>query len=175
MAVRKRRELGTKRKVRIIAANGAGMTGAEAERFLAESRSVIKLGTVDASGDPMVHPVWYCFEPGRGLYAMVGSGTRKLANIEKRRRLYFLVDDDRWPYRGVRGKGEATVLPKGPEAMAIVEKIVARYIKKDHPLFQQYYGGVENGSYVVVRIAPRYLSTWDYGKMPRSVLSAGLK
>jgi hypothetical protein len=67
------------------------------------------------------------------------------------------------------------VLPRGPEATAIVEKIVTRYIEKGHPLFQQYYGGVEKGSYVVVKIAPRYLSTWDYGKMPRSVLGAGPK
>lgn len=164
------------RAIRVFAAGeGVGMTMAEAKRFLAESRSVIKLGTVDASGDPNVHPVWYCFEPkGFGLYAMVGTYTKKLKNIEERKRLYFLVDDDRWPYKGVRGKGEARVLPKGQEALAKVEKIVTRYIKKDHPLFEQYHGGVRRGSYVVVRIMPRYISTWDYGKMDRSLLRAGL-
>jgi nitroimidazol reductase NimA-like FMN-containing flavoprotein (pyridoxamine 5'-phosphate oxidase superfamily) len=55
------------------------MTYAEAEEFLAESRSVIRIGTVDDSGDPNIHPVWYFFEPkGRKLYAFVGRTPRRL-------------------------------------------------------------------------------------------------
>jgi nitroimidazol reductase NimA-like FMN-containing flavoprotein (pyridoxamine 5'-phosphate oxidase superfamily) len=152
------------------------MTEAEAKKFLAESRSVVKLGTIDVAGDPNVHPVWYYFElKGPWLYAFVGKNTRKARNIEKRRRLYFLVDQDRWPYKGVRGKGEARELAGGAKTMEIVEKILARYIKKDHPMFVQFLDSARKGSYVVVKITPSYFSTWDYGKMPPNLLRAGLK
>ncbi|MDE1858706.1 MAG: pyridoxamine 5'-phosphate oxidase family protein [Thaumarchaeota archaeon] len=167
---------GAGRTIRTYEADkGVGMSEAEAKRFLAESRSVIKLGTVDSSGEPNVHPVWYCFEPeGSVIYAFVGKPSRKAANIEKTRMVYFLVDQDRWPYIGVRGKGGARELTGGPEAMAIVEKILARYVKKDHPMFAQFLGNAKKGEYVVVEITPRYFSTWDYGKMPPSLLAAGL-
>ena len=166
----------TSRRVRTYAADqGVGMTEDEAKRFLAESRSVVKLGTVDASGDPNVHPVWYCFEEkGPALYAFVAKDTKKLRNIEERRRLYFDVDQDRWPYKGVRGKGEPRQLAGGAETMAIVEKILARYVKKSHPMFAHFLDAARKGSYVVVKITPRYFSTWDYGKMPADLLNAGL-
>jgi hypothetical protein len=41
------------------AEEGVGMTKSEARKFLAESRFVLKLGTIDAKGDPYVHLVWY--------------------------------------------------------------------------------------------------------------------
>jgi nitroimidazol reductase NimA-like FMN-containing flavoprotein (pyridoxamine 5'-phosphate oxidase superfamily) len=152
------------------------MTEGEAKKFLAESKSVVKLGTVDASGDPNVHPVWYYFEPKEpALYAFVGKNTKKARNIEKRRRLYFDVDDDRWPYKGVRGKGEAKELAGGDRTLLIVEKILARYIRRDHPMFGQFLDSARKGSYVVVKITPRYFSTWDYGKMPPGLLRAGLR
>lgn len=165
------------RSIRVYEADeGMGMTEAEAKRFLAASRSVIKLGTVDASGEPNVHPVWYCFEPkGLGLYAFVGASTKKARNIKKSGMVYFLVDRDTWPYKGVRGKGTAEVVTGGTKTMEIVEKILGRYIKKDHPLHTYFVDSVKAGRYVVVKITPRYLSTWDYGKMPPSSLEAGLQ
>lgn len=152
------------------------MTDAEAEEFLTESRSVIKLGTIDDSGDPNIHPVWYCFEPkGQKLYAFVAKNSKKARNIQKRRRIYFDVDSDKWPYKGVRGKGDANELAEGKETLAIVEKILTRYIKKDHPMFASFIDSFRKRSYVVVEINPSYFSTWDYGKMPPTALGAGLK
>jgi hypothetical protein len=80
-----------------------------------------------------------------------------------------------WPYQGVRGKGEAKELAGGKETLAIAEKILARYIKKGHPMFASFIESVRKGSYVVVEITPSYFSTWDYGKMPSDALRAGLK
>ncbi len=152
------------------------MTEAEAKEFLTESRSVIKLGTIDDSGDPNIHPVWYYFEPkGQRLYAFVAKNSKKARNIKRRRRIYFDVDHDKWPYKGVRGKGEANELAGEKETLAIVEKILTRYIKKDHPMFANFIESARKGSYVIVEITPSYFSTWDYGKMPFTALRAGLK
>ncbi|HEV2225425.1 MAG TPA: pyridoxamine 5'-phosphate oxidase family protein [Nitrososphaerales archaeon] len=152
------------------------MTEAEAKRFLVESKSVVKLGTIDASGDPNVHPVWYYFDAeGLGIYAFVATNSKKARNIERRRRIYFDVDDDKWPYKGVRGKGDARELAGMAQTLAVAEKILARYIKKGHPVFAQFLDSVKKGSYVVVKITPKYFSAWDYGKMPPRLLTAGLK
>ncbi len=167
---------GARRPIRTVEADkGVGMTEVEARSFLVQSKSVVKLGTLDASGDPNIHPVWYYFEPkDNSLYAFVAKNSNKHRNMGRRTRVYFDVDDDRWPYKGVRGKGEARELAVGAESLKIVEKILARYIKKEHPMSAQFLDSHRKGSYVVVKIAPRYFSTWDYGKMPTSQLRAGL-
>lgn len=168
--------MGAGRHIRVYEADqGVGMTEAEALSFLKGSRSVVKLGTVDAAGDPNVHPVWYCFDSkGPAIYAFVGNGSKKSRNMKKSSSVYFLVDQDRWPYRGVRGKGVARELAAGARTMAIAERILSRYIRKDHPMFAQFVTSVKKRTYVVVEVRPRYFSTWDYGKMPASALSAGL-
>ncbi len=167
----------TSRPLRMYEADrGAGMTFTEAGKFLTKSRSVIRLGTVDDSGDANIHPVWYYYAPKRQkLYAFVGKKTRKARNIEKRHGVYFEVDDDRWPYKGVRGKGEARELAEGREMLAIAAKILVRYVRKGHPMFASFIDSARKGSYVVVEITPSYFSTWDYGKMPPGALRAGLK
>lgn len=166
----------SRRSIRVFEADeGVGMTELEAKKFLTESRSVVKLGTVDSSGDPNVHPVWYYFDPaGCVIYALVGKNTKKARNIDRRNRIYFDVDDDEFPYKGVRGKGIAKAMGRGPETLAVVKKILGRYIKKEHPMYAYFLDSTSKGLYVVFKITPRYFSTWDYGKMPPSQLTAGV-
>ena len=90
---------------------GIGMSEREARDFLTESRSTLILGTTDSDGSPMIHPVWYFFDTARTrLYFYTEPGLKKAANIGRRNQVYFDVDNDRWPYKGVKGKGLARVV-----------------------------------------------------------------
>ena len=144
---------------------GIGMSEREARKFLIESRSTLILGTTDADGSPMIHPVWYYFDTARTkIYFYTEPALKKATNIRRRSQVYFDVDSDRWPYKGVKGKGRAKVVSKAA-ALQLASKILARYVKKGQPMTKSVLGKVKTGGYVVFEIAPAYFTSWDYGKL----------
>lgn len=148
------------------AEKGIGMSEREARRFLTQSRSTLILGTTDAGGSPMIHPVWYYFDSAKTrLYFYTEPALKKAANIRARSQVYFDVDCDRWPYRGVKGKGNARMIDAKGDARSLASKILARYVKQGHPMMRTVLEKVKAGGYVVFEITPAYFTSWDYGKL----------
>ena len=144
---------------------GIGLSEREARRFLARSRSTLMLGTSDSDGSPMIHPVWYYFDsPRTKLYFYTEPGLKKATNIRRRSQVYFDVDSDRWPYKGVRGKGRARVVDARGEALSLASKILSKYVKS-RPMARSVLDKVKTGGYVVFEITPAYFTSWDYGKL----------
>ena len=152
---------------------GIGMSELEARKFLTQSRSTLILGTTDADGTPMIHPVWYYFDPTETkLYFYTEPALKKATNIKERSLVYFDVDSDRWPYKGVKGKGRARSVTR-EEALSLASKILTKYVKKGQPMIKSVLGKVKTGGYVVFEITPAYFTSWDYGKLVSK--SRGLK
>ncbi len=42
-----------------------GMSQSEIDEFLGKSKTILRLGSVDGKGDPMIHPVWYHYATNR--------------------------------------------------------------------------------------------------------------
>jgi len=154
---------------------GVGMTEDEAKDYLVSTRSNMMLGTVDAAGNPCIQPVWYYFDPQtQRLYMFTSRKSAKASNIKRNNVVYFDVDDDRFPYRGVRGRGYAKEVADKRTALGFMEKILARYIKPNHPLSSRYLSGVEGGNEMVVEITPAYFTAWDMRKVgPEALKSYG--
>ena len=157
------------------AEKGTGMTEAEAKEYLVKSRSNLILGTVDANGNPNMAPVWYYFDPqAEKIYMYTYRKAAKASNLHVRDVVYFDVDDDRFPDRGVRGRGRAKEVLAKAMALEILGKILARYIKPGNPFNSIYIGGLEKGAIMVVGLTPAYLTTWDVGKgSPEQVRAYG--
>ncbi|MHB1907241.1 MAG: pyridoxamine 5'-phosphate oxidase family protein [Nitrososphaerales archaeon] len=145
---------------------GIGMSKHEVRKFLIQSRSTLLLGTTNADGTPMIHPVWYYFDSAKTkLYFYTEPALKKTTNIKQRRQVYFDVDDDRWPYKGVKGKGTATILTSKRSSLFWGAKILAKYIKKGGPLFRSALEKIKRGGYVVIEITPAYFTSWDFAKL----------
>jgi nitroimidazol reductase NimA-like FMN-containing flavoprotein (pyridoxamine 5'-phosphate oxidase superfamily) len=150
------------------AEKGIGMSESEARRFLVQSKSTLLLGTTNDDGSPVIHPVWYYFDSARTkLYFYTEPALRKARNVKARPRIYFDVDSDLWPYKGVRGKGVARIVFSKQDALSRCEKILARYVKKGHPMVKSVLDKVKVGGYVIFEITPAYFTSWDYGKLVR--------
>lgn len=155
------------------AEKGIGMTEVEARDYLVKSRSNMMLGTVDAAGNPCVHPVWYYFDPqSLKLYMFTDRKSAKASNIGRKKVVYFDVDDDRFPYKGVRGRGSAREVADREAALGFMERILARYIKPNHPLNSRYMSGIRGGGGMVVEITPSYFTAWDMTKVGPEALKA---
>ena len=131
-----------------------GMTLAEAEDFLAKQKTPMRLGTVDSDGDPQIHPVWYYFNSGR-LYLMSDKSVRKIQNIKGKSTVYFSIDTDETPNKGVKGKGTAQIITEKADLARVY-----RAYWKTHPVFMLLGIGLRIwiemllGNRVVVRVDP---------------------
>lgn len=145
---------------------GIGMSEPDARRFLAQSKSTLLLGTTNADGTPMIHPVWYYFDSAKTkLYFYTEPVLKKATNIKERSGVYFDVDSDIWPYKGVKGRGRARMITAKSEAHLLASKILSKYVRKGHPMTKAVLDKVKTGGYVIFEITPAYFTSWDYGKL----------
>ena len=140
------------------------VTEAEVEKFL-ESKLNMQLATVDEEGYPNVQPVWFIYENGR-LYTGTQKTTKKVQNIQKNPdKIYFSIDDENFPYKGVKGRGAATISEDVQRNLQIIEKINLKYLgTQEHPLAKMLVDNARNGIEVVIEITPKFFSAWDFSK-----------
>jgi nitroimidazol reductase NimA-like FMN-containing flavoprotein (pyridoxamine 5'-phosphate oxidase superfamily) len=152
--------------VRIIPAMSPAdiMSEFEVDRFLQESRIPLRLGTVDEHRDPVIHPLWYHYEHGR-FYLITARDSRKMKNVSRRGPVYFCIDTEARPYKGVKGKGTLAGVEDREKAVRLGEKIVLKYMGNvDNPLGKFLIGRLREGEETLLEITPRFYSVWDDSK-----------
>jgi nitroimidazol reductase NimA-like FMN-containing flavoprotein (pyridoxamine 5'-phosphate oxidase superfamily) len=154
--------------VRIISAiSGApSMNKEEVNKFL-ESKLLLQIGTIDEEGDPNIHPVWFDYEIDREkLLVITPKITKKVKNIRSKPIVYFSIDDENITYKGVKGKGTATIIEDPKRTVLYGEKIYMKYLGTlDHPVPKMILDSAKKGNHVVLEISPKFFSTWDFPKV----------
>ena len=142
------------------------MTKEEVEKFL-EGKLNLQLATIDEQGDPNIQPVWFYYDKdGEKLWINTSKFAKKTQNILKRSTIYFSIDDENPPVRGVKGKGIANIIDDLKTVVPLGEKISLKYLGTlDHPIAKMISEDSKKGGVVLVEINPKFFSTWDYGKM----------
>jgi nitroimidazol reductase NimA-like FMN-containing flavoprotein (pyridoxamine 5'-phosphate oxidase superfamily) len=79
------------------------VTEVEINDFL-ESKLNIQIATIDPEGYPTIHPLWFVYERASGkIYVGTRKMTKKIQNILRNPdTIYFWIDDENYPYRGVK-------------------------------------------------------------------------
>ena len=110
------------------------MTRDEAEKFL-ESKLTLQLATTDEKGEPNIQPVWFYYDKDEGKLLIITSKlAKKTQNLRNRPTIYFSIDDANPPYKGVKGKGNATIVEDPNRIVPQAEKISIKYLGTlDHP------------------------------------------
>lgn len=143
------------------------VTEPEVEKFLSESRLNVQIATLDDEGYPTVYPIWFLYDRDSGrIYCSTGKQTRKIENIRKHTdRVYFSIDDESVPYKGVKGRAEARIIEGPDRVLPVVQKINLKYLgTNDDPLAQRLIGNAKKGDQVIIELTPKYFSAWDFAK-----------
>lgn len=141
---------------------GSAMTESQVTNFLANSKLNLLLGTIDDRGDPNVHPVWYFYQDDK-LYVETGKTAKKAQNIQNNQSVYFCIDDETIPYKGVRGKANASIIGEVSKMLPIAEKIMLKYTGSlNNKVAQFLLDGVKTGASVILELEPKYFATWDH-------------
>jgi len=129
------------------------------EKFL-RSQKILRLATIDSSGDPHIVPVWYMYTNGK-FYVGTNTNTRKAKNIKKKSKISFCVDTGiRSPdIIGVMGTGRAKIILKTSVVKPIAKKILLRYFsnlknKSAQELLDQ--------TDCIIEITPKKVTDWRY-------------
>jgi nitroimidazol reductase NimA-like FMN-containing flavoprotein (pyridoxamine 5'-phosphate oxidase superfamily) len=146
---------------------GIGMSERGTRKFLAESKSTLNIATINSDGTPIIHPVWYHFDSQKTkIYFYTEPSLKKTINIKERgEMIYFDVDSDKWPYKGVKGKGSAKIILDQDRAISLGKKILTKYVKKGRPLIKSALEKIKDGGYVIIEITPAYFTSWDFEKI----------
>ena len=79
--------------------------------------------------------------------------------------MYFSIDDENFPYKGVKGKGSVTIVEDPNRTVSEGDKISMKYLGTlDHPIAKMITEDSKKGEIVLIEISPKFFSTWDYGK-----------
>jgi general stress protein 26 len=105
------------------------MTENEVRDFLINSTKNIHISTLDEKGEPNIHPTWYYFDNNNEkIYVESGKDSRKTRNLRRNNIIYYCIDDDTIPYKGVRGKGTVKISEDANYNLPIINKIVTKYL-----------------------------------------------
>jgi general stress protein 26 len=137
---------------------GGPMTEDEARNFLVNSKKNVHISTLDEKGEPNIHPTWYYFDNNNDkIYIESGKASRKTQNLRRNNIIYYCIDDDNIPYKGVRGKGTVRISEDINYNLPIIE----------HHMSHAITNSIRNGDAIILEITPKFYATWDHGKVKK--------
>ena len=141
------------------------MNEQEVINFL-QSKLNLQLATIDENGDPNIQPVWFDYEKdSEKLHIMTSKMSNKVRNIRSKSNVYFSIDDENFPYKGVKGKAIARIIEDHQKVVSMAEKINIKYLGTlEHPLAKILMEFAQNGTEILLEISPKFFSTWDFAK-----------
>ena len=141
------------------------MNEQEVINFL-QSKLNLQLATIDENGDPNIQPVWFDYEKdSEKLHVMTSKMSNKVRNIHRKSNVYFSIDDENFPYKGVKGKAIARIIEDHQKVVSMAEKINIKYLGTlEHTLAKMLMEFAQNGTEILLEISPKFFSTWDFAK-----------
>ena len=82
--------------------------------------------------------------------------------------IYYCIDDESIPYKGVRGKGIARISENINFNLTIIKKILVKYLGSlEHPVSQTIMASIKRRDAIILGITPKFYSAWDDDKVKK--------
>ena len=99
------------------------------------------------------------------LYVETSKTSKIVQNIQQKNMVYFCIDDENLPYRGVRGKAFVKISTDVEDNIPIAERIMIKYTGNlENKVAKMLMDGVKAGQSAILEISPTYYSTWDHSE-----------
>ena len=123
----------------------------------------LRLAFLTSDGSPAVASHWYLYEQG-SVWCAVQQSSFVARCLAADPRCAFEVAGDEPPYRGVRGRGRAELVPERGEE--VLRRLMARYLGDGSADLRRYLLA-RAATETAVRIEATKLSSWDYTERMR--------
>ena len=137
---------------------GSAWSRAQVESFLRTYRAPLRVAANSAAGFPTLCSLWFRYEQG-AIQCATHESARIARLLAEDARCAFELAPNEPPYRGVRGRGRATVSPDG--APELLGDLIDRYLEtRDSELARWLLG--RSADEVAITIEIDRVSSWDY-------------
>lgn len=144
---------------------GKPLTEPEVREFLGKSKLNLQLGTTDEKGKPNIHPIWYFFENDK-LFVVTHKKSKKATNALREKTIYFSIDDESTPVKGVKGEAYVKSLEDLNSNIKMAEKIITKYMGNlDNDLARFIINAVKQGEEAVLELTPKFYSAWSFAQV----------
>lgn len=134
----------------------------ELSNFLWTSAIPMQIATIDEFNHPIIHPVWFHYQQEK-LYFTTNQNARKISNIKSSSTVYFNINFQDRPYKGVRGKATAKILNDIELAIDLTRQMSEKYLGDLSSSQAQFYLRNAPRS-LVIELSPKYMISWDFSK-----------
>lgn len=128
-------------------------------KFL-NSQKILRLATIDKTGNPHIVPVWYLYQNDK-IYIGTNTKTQKAKNIKKNPKVAYCVDVgiNSPDIIGVMGVGRAKLIVEKTKVKSIAKKILRRYFSSlQNKSAQQLLSDTD----CIIEITPKKVTNWKY-------------
>lgn len=134
------------------------MSPTQIATFLDGSVIPMRLAVQDSTGSPWVVSLWFLYENG-ALWCATNRAAKLVSFLQAQPRCGFEIAGDLPPYRGIRGKGQATLhADRGGE---MLNRLLQRYgISPASKLSQSLLAKIDQE--LAICITPSRISSWDF-------------
>ena len=133
---------------------------AQAAAHLERSIIPLRLAVLDRGGGPLVLSLWFLPEDG-ALWCATPETAKVVAALRRDPRAGFEVAADQPPYRGVRGRGRASLHPE--RGADILARLLARYgIPPQSRLHRTL--SARAATEMAICLRPERLTSWDFSQ-----------
>jgi general stress protein 26 len=143
---------------------GEPMNEEETKNFMANNDNtlLVRIGIIDEKGEANVIPLAYYFDSAiNKIYINTLKTTKKVQSLRKNSVIAYCIDDPKFPFKGVRGKGTVKIHEDVSHNIDIAKKFIMKNIGSlDDPNAKWLLNEIENGNEVILEITPKYYSTW---------------
>ncbi|ADE02504.1 hypothetical protein [Haloferax volcanii] len=139
---------------------------ARVDGFLADATVPVRLSCRTPADDLWMLSLWYEWDPEASELRCATSADADVVRfLRARDDVAFEISTNDPPYRGVRGRGTATVEPDAEKA--VLRRLITRYLGDTDSELAKRLLSPERDE-VVIRIRPERVHTWDYAARMRS-------
>ncbi|MEM7009033.1 MAG: hypothetical protein AAF462_07870 [Thermodesulfobacteriota bacterium] len=133
------------------------------EQYLNQTKFPLRLSGITSKGYPTVFSLWYLYEKGH-IWCAVQSDSSVAKILTGNNKCGFEIGPNVSPYMGVRGKGDAELIPeKGP---GVLEKLVDRFLDDDNADLGKWLLSRKDTE-TAICIKPIWIYSWDYSQRMR--------
>ena len=125
-----------------------------------QNKIPIRLACVSNVGYPSVLSLWYTILHGK-VYCATKKNSRVVKFLENNNLCGFEIAADAPPYKGIRGRGIASIRPE--MGKSILALLIEKYLGNHTSKLSKYLS--ENSEdEVAIEISPQHVSLYDYSK-----------
>lgn len=130
------------------------------DEFLTLTAIPLRLSVRTPADDPWMLSLWYEWDPETAELRCATSADADVVRfLDAHDDVAFEISTNDPPYRGVRGRGVATVEPD--DEKEVLSRLIHRYLGDDETPLTKRLLSPERDE-VTIRIRPSKLHTWDY-------------